>query len=69
MVDVGDVGEFRPPTYVMVPKGYTIDHAAQAITLCRQLGVLKENPAGWLLIPEEATRLFRGPFRMETDHA
>lgn len=48
------------PVFVIVPKGYTVEQASQAIILCRRMGMLKEQTHGWLLIPEEATRLFSG---------
>lgn len=37
----------------MVPEGFTIDKVTAAIALCRMLGVLKEEPGGYWIIPGE----------------
>lgn len=52
--------EIRTPEIVLVPKGYTVEQATVALTLCRRMGLLKENGsgAGWLLIPAEAGKYF-----------
>lgn len=52
--------ETKTPEIILVPKGYTIEQMTQALTLCRRIGLLKENGsgAGWLLIPAEAGKFF-----------
>lgn len=46
-MDVGGLGEI-----VFVPKGITIDDAAEAIVVCRKLGLLYHD-SRYLLMPEE----------------
>ena len=55
------------PTLGLVPKGYTLEQATQAVILVQRMGLLKESTAGWLLIPAEAARLFPGTDKGEAD--
>jgi hypothetical protein len=55
------------PMFVLIPKGYTVDQASQALNLVQRMGLLKESTAGWLLIPAEAARLFPGTDKGEAD--
>lgn len=52
--------DIRTPDIILVPKGYTIEQVTQALKLCRQMGLLKENGsgAGWILFPAEAGKFF-----------
>ena len=55
------------PEFILVPKGYTVEMAAQALILVRRMGLLKESTAGWLLIPAEAAHPFQGADEGEAD--
>jgi len=39
------------PVYVPVPEGSTVDAVGKAISMCRQLGLLKDTPGGHIIVP------------------
>jgi hypothetical protein len=43
--------QVKLPTFVQVPEDSSIDAVAKALSLCRRLGVLKEGPAGTVIVP------------------